>query len=373
MGGSRARVLLLFGGRSAEHEVSIVSARFIASALDRKRYEPVLVGIGKDGRWRLQDEAWLAQQTNPGTSKLADDGLAVSLDPMPPATGDPVRLRAADGSERAIDVVFPVLHGPQGEDGCMQGLLELIGIPYVGSGVTSSAAAMDKAMQKQIFEQLDLPVLPYRSLYRRDFLRAREQQLESCEELGYPMFVKPANMGSSLGISKATTGAELEQAIDHALLFDTKLVVEQGLEGAREIECSILGNDDPRVSSPGEIVVTHGDGFYSYDAKYIDDTGAKLVIPAKLFRAESDAVQLVALRAFRALDCSGLARVDLFVSPGHDVFLNEVNTIPGFTAISMYPRLWAQSGVAAEQLVDRLIALAFERHALRSALRTSRD
>jgi D-alanine-D-alanine ligase len=276
------------------------------------------------------------------------------------------------GPDETFDIAFPVLHGPYGEDGCTQGLLELANVPYVGSGVVASALAMDKALMKQVLRDAELPVVRHHVFRGVDWREGRDEHIEACEELGYPLFVKPANLGSSLGIGKAGDRAALVAAIEEALLFDTKLVVEAGLVGAREIECSVYGNDDPRVSLPGEIVVHHRDGFYSYDAKYLDAEGASLEIPAKLYHAEMQAVQLVALRAYRALGCAGLARVDLFVTAEHEIVVNEVNTIPGFTAISMYPRLWQASGVGAVELVTTLLELSRQRHTQRRNLRTTR-
>lgn len=364
------QVLILYGGRSAEHEIAIVSARFIASALDRTKFEPVLVGIRPDGRWHVQREETLAASGDPKSARIDTTGPAATIDPMP---AERIQLRVDGRDPQPIDVVFPVLHGPQGEDGCMQGLLELIGVPYVGSGVTACAVGMDKVLQKQIFERCELPVVPYRYFTKSAWTgRARRDAcLQLAMELGLPCFVKPANMGSSLGIRRVTAAADLSEAIEHAFEFDTKVLIEQGLAEPREIECSLLGNDEPECSLPGEIVVTSEDGFYSYDAKYLDANAAKLCVPAELQAAQRSAVQLLALKAFRALGCSGMARVDLFLSGG-ELFINEVNTIPGFTSISMYPRLWEASGVAAEQLVTKLIELAVERHLERSTLRTMR-
>ena len=368
---SKTRVLVIFGGRSAEHEISILSARFVVDALDRERFEPVLVGIAPDGAWHLIAGAQVPKARDPREATMDRSGPRAYLWPMP-AGGERAGMLQVEGSEAVpFDVVFPVLHGPQGEDGCIQGLFELAAVPYVGSGVAGCAVGMDKVMQKQIFQQVDLPVLAYHAFTVADWRADADEQLGSCVELGFPLFVKPANMGSSLGIRRAGSDSELREAIDHAFGFDTKVVVERGLIGAREIECSVLGNHDPRVSLPGEIVVRHGDGFYSYDAKYIDD-GAELNVPAQLFHAEQSTVQLLALRAYRALDCAGLARVDMFMTADREIYLNEVNTLPGFTAISMYPSLWQASGVEPAALVSELIDLALERHRERQALRTSR-
>ena len=375
MSPANTRVLVLFGGRSAEHEISIISARFIVDSMDRERFTPVLVGIAPDGRWHAVDEAQLPKAKDPRQVAVPGDGPTAWLRPMPDRGDGEGTLHVEGRAPIGFDVAFPVLHGPMGEDGTVQGLLELASVPYVGAGVTGSAVSMDKLIQKQIFEQAELPILPYRAVHRGQWKAERDAVVRSClalsETLDEPLFVKPANMGSSLGIRKAKGRAALAAAIDHAFAFDTKLVVEKGLEGPREIELAVLGNHDPEVSLPGEIVVDHGDGFYSYDAKYIDD-GAALIIPAKLDATAQSAVQLLALQAYRQLDVMGMARIDLFLSAEGEVYLNEVDTIPGFTAISMYPQLWRASGLGAEDLVTRLIELALERHAERSALRTRR-
>jgi len=371
MSSGKTRVLVLFGGRSAEHEISIISARFIVDSMDRARFTPVLVGIAPDGRWHAIDETQLPESKDPRQVRVDDSGPLAWIRPMPDRSDGEGTLHVAGRAPMGFDVAFPVLHGPMGEDGTVQGLLELASVPYVGAGVTGSAVSMDKLIQKQIFEQAELPILPYVPIHRHQWPAKREEMVEACLALGELLFVKPANMGSSLGIRKASGRAALVAAIDHAFAFDTKLVVEKGLEGPREIELAVLGNHDPEVSLPGEIVVGHGDGFYSYDAKYIDD-GAALTIPAKLDATQQSAVQLLALQAYRQLDVMGMARVDLFLSVEGEVYLNEVNTIPGFTAISMYPQLWRASGLPSEDLVSRLVDLALERHAERSALRTRR-
>lgn len=390
MSSDKTRVLVLFGGRSAEHEISIISARFIVQSLDRSRFTPVLVGIDKRGCWTLQqEEILLAKSGDPRAVAIDEAGPGVVLPPMPApaAAGIAAVLRDADGGEHPVDVAFPILHGPMGEDGCMQGLFELAQLPYVGAGVLGCALGMDKALQRRVLEQAELPVVPSITVRRHEWDSDRdstpataapaatathEQVVSDCERLGYPLFVKPANMGSSLGISRAGSLRELRTAMAHAFEFDTKVVVERGLDAPREIECAVLGNDHPQASVPGEIAVSHRDGFYSYDAKYIDPDGAALLIPAKLHRQEVTAVQLLALRAFRALDCAGMARVDLFMTAERDIFINEINTIPGFTAISMYPQLWAHSGVGSTALVSRLIDLGIERHRARAKLRTTR-
>lgn len=364
-------MLILFGGRSAEHEISIISGGFITDSLDPERFEPLLVSIDPDGGWHLLDEAQRSRSKDPRQVSVDRSGPRAWLMPMPTATARAAQLFVEGREPIDFDVAFPVLHGPLGEDGAMQGLLELAGVPYVGSGVTGSAVGMDKVIQKRVFQHCDLPLLPWEAVTLHDWRRKQDDVVAACEALGYPLFVKPANMGSSLGISRATDREGLLRSIAQAFELDTKLVVEHGLSQPREIECSVLGNHDARVSVPGEIVVRHRDGFYSYDAKYIDD-GADLRIPAELYYAEQNAIQLIALRAFHALDCAGLARVDMFMSPDREIYLNEVNTIPGFTAISMYPSLWKASGLEPQALVSTLIDLALERHHERRALRTTR-
>lgn len=367
-------VLVLFGGRSAEHEISVLSARFIVRSLDRSRYQPLLVGIAPSGRWQLIEERQLPEGDDPRQVTLAEDaGPLAWLLPMPAGRDDGrCALHVEGRAPLLFDVAFPILHGPMGEDGCTQGLCELAAVPYVGAGVASSAAAMDKVLQKQLFERAELPQLPYRVGLRHQHDAAPDELLARCEELPYPLFVKPANMGSSLGVTRAADRAELRAALAEAFELDRKLVIEAGLQAPREIELSVLGNEQPEASVAGEIVVQHADGFYSYAAKYIDADGAKLLVPAPLSDAQLSALQLLALRAYRTLDCAGMARVDLFLDADGQPYLNEVNTIPGFTAISMYPQLWKASGLAAQPLVTRLIELALERGSQRAALRTRR-
>jgi D-alanine-D-alanine ligase len=364
----KTRVLVLFGGRSAEHEISIISARFVARSLDPARFEALLVGISSVGAWHLQAAI---PEGDAHAVGLDESGPRVVLAPVP-QTGRP-RLSLEGGGEEPFDVIFPVLHGPLGEDGSIQGLFELAAVPYVGSGVASSAVGMDKIFQKQILAQAEIPVVPYHGLRRHDWDHDRAERRAACCALGYPLFVKPANMGSSLGVHKVKSEADLDAAIEDAFHYDTKLVVERGLAGVREIECAVLGNDDPRVSLPGEITVQHADGFYSYAAKYLDPDGAALDIPARLHATEQHVVQLTALRAFRALDAAGLARVDMFLDENHDLYVNEINSIPGFTAISMYPALWQASGVSPEELVATLVDLALARYRARAVLKTTRD
>ncbi len=348
----RLKVALLFGGRSGEHEVSLRSAASVARGL-AARHDVVCVLIDKQGRWLLQE----------GPEPQPTGGEPVFLAALPEDRG---RLRRiADGHERARgDVFFPVLHGTYGEDGTVQGLFELAGVPYVGSGVAASAVAMDKAISKALFERAALQQAPYRVLAGRD--AAAEARLAA--ELGFPLFVKPANLGSSVGISKVKTNEALAPALAEAFRYDRKVVVERGLE-VREIEVSVLGNDEPQASLPGEVVPDRE--FYDYDSKYAADSRTGLEIPAPLDPAQTKAAQTLALAAYRALGASGYSRVDLFLEKASGRFLiNEVNTIPGFTSISMFSKLWEASGLAYADLLARLVALAIERHEQRAALVT---
>lgn len=367
----KLRVAVLFGGRSAEHEISLLSARFVVEALDRDRFEPVLVGIDKSGRWLLQEEALLlGASRDPRLARLNQTMPDVTLEPHPSPSGGGALSIAGKGPGN-IDVVFPVLHGPMGEDGCVQGLLELAGVPYVGAGVLGSSVGMDKDVMKRLLAQAELPIVAHRTLRLAAWERTRGTELARAAEVGTPAFVKPANLGSSVGITRARTRAELEAAIELAFTFDTKVIVEEGVQGVREIECAVLGDEEPVASIPGEIVVDHPDGFYSYAAKYIDEKGAVTKIPADLTAAQVNMVQLLALRTFAALECSGLARVDFFLSGAGELFVNEINTLPGFTAISMYPKLWEASGVPAKELCSRLVDLALARAARRRKLTTT--
>ena len=353
----RLRVGVIFGGRSVEHEVSLVSARSILQNLDPARYEVLPIGITRQGKWVTSGDA----------ARLLEDGLeSGSTDPclLPgdPTAGGLVRLGNGftPGAVRALDVVFPVVHGGHGEDGTLQGLLELADIPYVGAGVMASAVGMDKDMMKRVFREAGLPVVAFRVLLRREWEQRRAGILgELPGDLGYPCFVKPANTGSSVGISKAHDPRELEQGLEHAFRYDRKAVVEAAVD-ARELECSVLGNEEPVASVPGEVIPCNE--FYDYDAKYISE-GSRLVIPAEVPASVAEEVRRIAVAAFRAVDGSGMARVDVFLERStHALYLNELNTIPGFTPISMYPKLWEASGLPYRELLNRLIALALERH-----------
>jgi D-alanine-D-alanine ligase len=351
---AKRRVALVFGGRSAEHEVSVISARSVLSALDPDRYEVLEIGIDKRGRWHRMD-ALPAAGGSGSLPAVGSDGPGVGLSREP---GD-AALVAEDGSREDIDVVFPVLHGPFGEDGTIQGMLEMAGVPYVGSGVLGSAVGMDKAVQKVLFEAAGLPVVPHEVVHEREWEEDRDGVTARSSSLGLPLFVKPATLGSSVGITKVKQFDDLPGAVEEALSYARKAVVERAMEGAREIECAVLGNDDPVASVPGEVVPNAE--FYDYRAKYIDEV-SEFLIPARLSKKVREEVQRMAITAFRAIDAAGMARVDFFVRGPDQIVVNEINTIPGFTQISMYPKLWEASGLRYADLLDRLIELAVERH-----------
>ncbi len=381
---AKLRVGILFGGRSGEHEVSLLSAASVLKAIDQTKYDVVPIGISKEGRWLTAEHAERLlkgegrhlragdPEATPGAAVLAS-GEAVVVPPEPshresgltPFQTDPAMLRRAADRAINVDVIFPVLHGTFGEDGTIQGLLELADIAYVGAGVLGSAAGMDKDVMKSLFRAAGLPIVRHVTILRSQWEREPRKVQKLVEsKLRYPVFVKPANLGSSVGISKAHDRKELGPAIEEASKFDRKIVIEEGVGGkknkAREIECSVLGNDDPKASLAGEIVPSKE--FYDYDAKYLDE-GSELVIPAKLNKAEMEKVQSLAVAAFQAVDCSGLARVDFLMDPkSRKLYVNEINTMPGFTSISMYPKLWAASGVSYSELIDRLIQFGIERH-----------
>jgi D-alanine-D-alanine ligase len=354
----KRRVAVLFGGRSAEHEISCISARSVIDALDPERVEVVAIGITRDGTWRLLPGAPpLPAETGRMPEVEASSGDMVEL-----AGGPGTReLVSPDGSRRSIDVVFPVLHGPFGEDGAVQGLLELAGVPFVGAGVLGSAIGMDKSVQKVLLAAAGLPVVPSETVLEPAWDEDPEGVGARVAALGYPVFVKPAALGSSVGIAEVTGARHLDAAMAEAFGYGRKVVVEVAVEGAREIEVAVLGNDEPVASVPGEIVPV-GHGFYDYDAKYLDDEGAELVIPAPLDETTTVEIQRMAVAAFGALQCAGMARVDFFLGDDGPV-VNEINTIPGFTSISMYPKLWAASGLAYPDLIERLLDLAEERFA----------
>jgi D-alanine-D-alanine ligase len=357
----RVRVAVLFGGQSGEHDVSLRSAQTVIGALDPERYEVIPVGITRDGRWLTGGDP-MAQLTAQSPLFLAN--AARDFDPNRQAiVSAPGSL--PQGLSGDIDVVFPVLHGPMGEDGTVQGLLELAGLPYVGSGVLGSAVAMDKAMTKTVLAEAGLPQGPWRLVLRKEWEREPAGVgAFIAAQFGFPCFVKPANMGSSVGVVKAHDPAELEEAMATASRFDRRILIEAAID-ARELEVSVLGNDEPVASVAGEIVPVNE--FYDYAAKYIDE-GSSISIPADIDRNTMIDIQELAIAAFRALDLAGLARVDFFLDRRTDqLFINEVNTLPGFTSISMFPKLWEATGIPLPELVDRLIQLALERHAERPA------
>ena len=345
----RLRVGVIFGGRSGEHEVSLASAASVIRALDPEKYEAVPIGIGKDGRWFIGTPA---QKMLPDVLRQGQR-VMLSADPN---VGALMPLEQSSAGSQRVDVIFPVLHGTYGEDGTVQGLLDLAGIPYVGSGVIGSAVGMDKDMAKRLFLQAGLPVGEFLAILRSEWESGRERILRAvAKKFRFPLFVKPATLGSSVGMTKVHKREELAAALDLAAEFAQKILVERNIRG-REIEVSVLGNDDPRASVPGEIV-PHRE-FYDYTAKYLEE-GTRLEIPAKLTKTQVQRFQEYAGRAFRCLECRGMARVDFFLEkPSGRIYLNEINTIPGFTSISMYPKLWEASGIPYRELIDRLIQLA---------------
>jgi len=351
---ARRRIAILFGGRSAEHEVSVVSARSVMDALDPSRFEAIPIGIDREGGWHLLAEP-PALLPGSGVLPRVEDGSGTSVELD--TTGE-AALVAVDGSREPVDVVFPLLHGPFGEDGTMQGLLELAGVAYVGAGVLASALGMDKAVQKVVLAAAGLPVVPHLVVHERDWIDDPESVEADAEHLGYPLFAKPAALGSSVGISKVKDPAGLSAALEETFRHGRKAVLEQSVEGGREIECGVLGNDDPVASVAGEIQ-PKGE-FYDYEAKYLDES-TRLIIPAVLPEGMLEEVQRQAVAAFRAIDCEGMARVDFFFREPNELIVNEVNTIPGFTQVSMYPKLWEASGLPYADLVDRLVELGIER------------
>lgn len=363
----KIRVGVIFGGRSAEHEVSLVSAASVIRALDKKKYDILPIGITPEGRWLSSSEALRLLKERADIESLPEHILV----PDPRKRGlVQLHRSSAESVPHPIDVVFPVLHGTYGEDGTIQGLFELADIPYVGAGVLGSAVGMDKVVQKQLLRQADIPVVDDEWFLVHEYKKSRKKIIGLIERrLGYPSFVKPANLGSSVGISKAHNRRELETAIKLAGEYDVKILVERGVKNAREIECSVLGDDDPIASVPGEIIPSNE--FYDYDAKYVDGKSTAL-IPAKLPKSVIKKVQRYSIECFRVLNCAGMGRVDFLVERKTNVvYLNELNTIPGFTSISMYPKLWQASGMSYGELLDRLIQLAIERHRVRAALKTA--
>jgi D-alanine-D-alanine ligase len=356
---------ILFGGKSAEHEISLLSAKNIYEAIDRTRFEPVLVGIDKTGRWLINDaQNFLLNADNPALVSLNSGGRPVALQPEK----NGLLCTQAGGSQFTdvrLDVVFPILHGPFGEDGTIQGLLKLADIPFVGTGVLGSAVGMDKDAMKRLLREAGLPIGKFITL------KSHESAPDFAEieaALGKPFFVKPANMGSSVGISKVRDEAGYTAAVKDAFQYDTKIIVEEFIPG-REIECAVLGSEEPIASVPGEVIPSHE--FYSYDAKYLDENGAALEIPAKIDAQTEGRISELAVKVFKTLFCEGLSRVDFFLKQDGGIVVNEINTMPGFTRVSMFPKLWEASGVSYTDLITRLLELAVQRHEKERRIKTS--
>lgn len=363
----KIRVGILFGGKSAEHEVSLQSAKNIIEAIDKKKYEVVLIGIDKKGQWYLSEASrLLLHADNPKLIKLNKTNDNVALVPGK----NEKQLISLSNYQPAgpIDIVFPVLHGPFGEDGTVQGLLKLANVPFVGASVLGSAVAMDKDVAKRLLRDAGIPTAKF--LVFNQSMLDEIYFTEIKGQLGLPFFIKPANLGSSVGIHKIKNRKQFDDVAKDAFKYDSKILFEEYIEG-REIECSVLGNDDPIASVPGEVIPQHE--FYSYEAKYIDENGAILEIPAKLPESVIKKVKELAVKAFKVLCCEGMARVDFFLRDNKEVIVNELNTIPGFTKISMYPKLWEVSGISYTELIDRLIQLALQRFEKEKKLKTSFD
>lgn len=362
---SKLRVGIVFGGKSAEHEVSLQSAKNIVDAIDKTKFDVVLLGIDKQGQWHINDAAnYLINANDPAHIALyrSEKNLA-----LVPGQNKHQLIDASKGDALAqIDVIFPIVHGTLGEDGSLQGLMRMANLPFVGSGVLGSAVSMDKDVAKRLLRDAGLDVAPFVSVTRTS--RHSLNFKEVVEELGLPLFIKPANQGSSVGVSKVTDERQFHTALDLAFEFDNKVVVETGITG-REIECAVLGNEYPQASTCGEIVVNTD--FYSYDTKYIDDKGAQVVVPAAIAPEINDQIRAVAIKAYQALECAGMARVDVFLTASNQIIINEINTLPGFTNISMYPKLWQASGIDYQSLITRLIELALERYRQESQLKLS--
>lgn len=360
----KLKVGILFGGKSAEHEVSIESAKNVIQALDADAFEPVLIGIDKSGKWHLDATHMLTGGSASPSSNQPPSTESMTLLPG----GTDGRLIGEDGqNSHQLDVIFPVLHGPKGEDGAIQGFLELANLPYVGPGILGSAVGMDKDVMKRLLRDAGIRVTDFITVTARDL--STLQPGEVIEKFGLPLFVKPANMGSSVGVTKVESTDGLLQALRLALQFDTKALIEKAVVGD-EIECAVLGNDDPKASIVGRIIPTKED-FYSYEAKYVDENGAMLEIPANIPDDVAQRAQAVAIQTFKALGCEGMSRVDMFACGDGSVVVNEINTIPGFTKISMYPKLWEASGVSYTNLITQLLHLAIERFTQRQRLQTT--
>ena len=360
----KLRVGIIFGGKSAEHEVSIQSAKSIFEALDREKYEPLLIGVDKAGTWHLgRDASFILNASDP--MLIALNASAPEVVPVERQGGALALVSPHDGQRlQSVDVFIPIIHGTFGEDGSLQGLLRLLNVPYVGADVLGSAVGMDKGVMKRLLREAGIPIPKFVEV-RSHELGALDTARSIAAVGGLPVFVKPCNLGSSVGIRKVKGAEDLEPALRDAFRYDRKALVEEAIAG-REIECAVLGNDFPEASICGEVIPTHE--FYDYDAKYIDENGAILKIPADLHAATSDRIRALAVEAFKALECAGLGRVDFFLKEDGTALVNEINTLPGFTKISMYPKLWGATGLPYPALLDRLIVLAQERHARENAL-----
>lgn len=362
MAKKKINVAILFGGKSAEHEVSLRSAKNIIDAIDKVKYNPILIGIDKSGKWLLNDNSrFLLNSENPKLIKLNKSSESVAL--IPQSEGEIANFSNPKKRE-VIDVVFPILHGPFGEDGTVQGLLKLANVPFVGAGVLGSAVGMDKDVMKRLLRDANIPIAKFLVFKNCDTINFEE----AVSELGLPFFVKPANLGSSVGINKVKDKKDFKKAVAEAFQYDRKILIEEYIKG-REIECAVLGNDNPIASVPGEVMIN--DEFYSYEAKYIDENGAIIKIPARLDKKTKEKIQETAIKTFKTLSCEGLGRVDLFLKENGGIIVNEINTIPGFTSISMYPKLWEASGISYKDLIDKLIQLAIERFEKERKLKTS--
>lgn len=354
---------LLCGGKSAEHEISLISGGNILEAIDRSQYDVKLIGISQEGEWYYcENTDWLPKNATGTPPKVEENGEPIAVVPGG-KKAHLVFLNKREGEELNIDVFFPILHGPHGEDGTLQGLLELLDVPFVGPNTLGSAIGMDKEIMKIVLEKSGIPIGKY--LVCRNEQRSNIKYEAITSQLGSPLFIKPANMGSSVGVSKAETEDEFNEAVDLAFKFDEKIIIEEMIRG-REIECAVLGNREPKASPIGEI--TTPNGFYSYKAKYLDEKGTQLFVPAQLDKNISDSAKQLALDTFKALGCEGLSRVDMFLTPEGKIFVNEINTLPGFTKISMYPSLWQEAGLTYSDLISELIQRAIERHERKSKL-----
>ncbi|MGK7394877.1 MAG: D-alanine--D-alanine ligase [Candidatus Cyclobacteriaceae bacterium M3_2C_046] len=351
----KLKVGIIFGGRSAEHEVSLQSAQSIIDAIDKAKFDIFLIGIDKSGKWALYGQSFLDNATDPKNIRLAAGCEKLGLVPG----DDSSQLARLDQGQALdpLDVVFPILHGPFGEDGTMQGLLKLFNLPFVGPGVLGSAVSMDKDVMKRLLRDAGVRNARFMTFHKHQQDQVNPEEVKN--ELGFPVFIKPANMGSSVGVNKARNEAEFKTYLAQAFQFDHKVIVEEFIKG-REIECAVLGNENPEASIPGEIQAHHE--FYSYEAKYIDEKGANLIIPADLPADIVKKVQAMAIKTFQVLCCEGLGRVDMFVTDNNEIYVNEINTIPGFTKISMYPKLWEHTGIPYQALITRLLELAIQRY-----------